>query len=324
MRLAWLLVAVTVSCALASPALAWSNQGHMVTGAMAYDDLAASNDRLVSQIETIMASHPDKVRFEQGLGGYVGAARTRRLFELMARWPDDIRGGPYDHPAWHYWLRAVHSTVDPGRVPAAFLQLTTGEAAEAYVLSLATVRDSFAPASERAVALCWLFHLAGDIQQPLHAGTLVSGRFPLSDRAGTAAYVRPSAVAPAVSLHEYWDDAIGDDADDDPNVEAMRQRLEAAFPRKAFAELDGRADGAAFHGWADESLGLARSTAYVNATFEGAVSAGSAQPVSAAYSAARRATGERRISIAGYRIADAVRASLGAGGASDRPASQAK
>jgi hypothetical protein len=106
-------------------AAAWSNQGHMVTGAVAYDDLARTDPGLVAKIEAIMANHPDKARFERGLAGYSGEARTRRLFELMARWPDDIRDGPYDHPGWHYWLRLIPSQTDPAKIAPAMLTMTT-------------------------------------------------------------------------------------------------------------------------------------------------------------------------------------------------------
>jgi hypothetical protein len=312
----WLRRLFTAGALLATPcmALAWSNQGHMVTGAIAYDDLAKADPALVARVESIMASHPDKTRFDRALTGYAGEARSRRLFELMARWPDDARGGPYDHPAWHYWLRLIPSVSDPIHLPAALSGLTTGEAREAYQLSLATARDGFAPPSERAVALCWLFHLAGDIQQPLHAGTLVSGRFPLSDRAGESDMVRP-AGGHDINLHEYWDNAIGGDEDDDANVEAMRVHLEALWPRSALAELNGAAGAEAFRGWADESYELARSVVYDKGQFEGTTNTIAAVPVSAAYEAVRRGLGERRVALGGHRIADAVRESLG------RPAS---
>jgi hypothetical protein len=296
--------------AWAPAALAWSNQGHMVTGAIAYDDLAKADPALVAKVETIMAAHPDKARFEHGLAGLTGEARSRRLFELMARWPDDAREGPYDHPAWHYWLRLIPSKSDPIKAPPALLATATGQAADAYRLNLATARDAFAPAAERAVSLCWLFHLAGDIQQPLHAGHLISGRFPLSDRAGESDFIKPLGGAAAMNLHEYWDDAIGGDGDGDANVEAVRLRLEKAWSRAELKELDGKADAEAFRAWADESLALARSVAYADGTFEGAAKAATAEPVSAAYEASRLTVGERRVALGGHRIADAVRASL--------------
>jgi hypothetical protein len=188
--------------------------------------------------------------------------------------------------------------------------MTTGEADVAYRLNLATVLDTYAPAADRAVSLCWLFHLAGDIQQPLHAGHLLSARFPLSDRAGSADFVRPAGGGQSTSLHAYWDDVIGGDGDDDANVEAVRVRLERSWPRSALKELSGKADPDAFRIWADESFVLARSVAYKNGAFEGAVTPDAAQPVSPGYEASRRAIGERRVVLGGYRIADAVRATF--------------
>lgn len=306
-----LALAIAAAATPALPAFAWSNQGHMVTGAIAYDDLARTDPALVASIVAIMANHPDKARFDRALAGYSGEARTRRLFELMARWPDDARNGPYDHPGWHYWLRLVPSRSDPANIPPAMLAMSTGEAAEAYRLNLATVRDAYAPAADRAVSLCWLFHLAGDIQQPLHAGHLISGRFPLTDRAGESAFVRPAAGGEVTNLHAYWDDTIGGDGDDDANVEAVRVRLETAWPRSALGELTGKADPDAFRSWADESFALAKSVAYSGGTFEGAATRAAALPVPPDYQAARRTTGERRIALGGHRIADAVRAALG-------------
>ncbi len=314
MRLALGIAAASVATALlAAPAdgLAWSNQGHMITGAVAYDDLAAHDANLVAQVEQIMASHPDKARFDAGLKGLTGEARSRRLFELMARWPDDARGGPYDHPSWHYWLRLVPSAGDPVKAPPALLAMITGQAPEAYALSLATVRDAYATPADRAVSLCWLFHLAGDIQQPLHAAHLISSRFPLSDRAGGADFIKASATATPMNLHEYWDDAIGGDNDDDVNVEATRLRLDAEWPRAKLRELTGQADGAAFHAWADESLELARSAVYGGGTFEGATTPASSPILTADYLATTRSLGSRRVALGGHRIADAVRAGLG-------------
>lgn len=313
----WLACAVGVAAVGMQPgeAVAWSNQGHMITGAMAYDDLAKADPALIARIEAIMADHPDKARFERGLAGYSGEARTRRLFELMARWPDDARESPYDHPGWHYWLRLIPSRTDPANIPPAMLATTTGQAVDAYRLNLATVRDAYAPAADRAVSLCWLFHLAGDIQQPLHAGHLISGRFPLSDRAGGNSFVRPLAGGDATNLHAYWDNVVGGDNEDDANVEAVRLRLGHAWPRSALGELSGKADPEAFRTWADESFDLARSVAYAGGTFEGAATPTAAGPLPPGYETSRRSIGERRVALSGHRIADAVRAALSNQGA---------
>jgi hypothetical protein len=146
------------------PARAWSELGHMVTGAMAHDELARAHPAVLAEIVRLMAAHPDRARFEARLAGLGGAARTRMLLALMARWPDDARGGPFDRPEWHYAVRVV-STV------GAVVRAEFGEAPTAFAAQLALAARPDAPAAERAVALCWIMHLAGDIQQPLHTAT---------------------------------------------------------------------------------------------------------------------------------------------------------
>ena len=294
----------------ASGGYAWSAQGHYVTGVIAYDDLASADPAVVTRVEKIMASHPDRARFDRLLAGLTGAARTRRLFELMASWPDDVRGTAWDHPAWHYWLRLISSTRDPSGVPARYLSGTSGEAAEAYALALATVKDAYAPAPDRAVALCWMFHLGGDIQQPLHAGQIISKRFPLSDNAGMTAFVRRAFGAPVENLHGYWDSVVDGPGDDEANVDSIRRRLERAMPRRSLSELDGESDAGAFRRWADESLKLARSAAYADDAFEGGTSAANAELLSPTYLSTARRVGDRRIALGGYRLADALRYAL--------------
>lgn len=292
-------------------ALAWSNQGHMATGAIAYDDLMASDPALVAKIVEIEKSHPDRARFDKRLGDLKGPARDRMLFELMARWPDDAREGPFDHPSWHYYLSTIADKAHPAHVPAAMLATRTGEAPEGFAVSRATVRDAFAPDADRAVSLCWLFHLTGDIQQPLHAGHLVSARFPLSDRGGTIDYVRGAPGATPVYLHMYWDDRLGSDADDDPVVAATAKQVEAAFPRTALSELDpSRTDEDAFRAWAAESYALAVKEVYREGDFAGSPDPAAAPVVPADYDVRTRTVAERRVALGGYRIADTLRAIL--------------
>lgn len=301
--------AIAVMLVAAAPAAAWSNQGHMITGAIAHDRLATTSPAVIAMVEAAMQAHPEWPRFKAALAPFGGAARTRRLFELMARWPDDARGGPYDRSASHYWVRLLVSRADPVTLPPAVRATTNGQAVEAYALHLATVRDAFAPPADRAMSLCWLMHLAGDIQQPLHAAQLASGRFPRSDAAGSFAFVRTAAAAP-LGLHEYWDNVVGGDNDDDANVAAQSLRLPQLWPASALPELDGKASASAFRRWADESFRHAWQTAYDNGRFEGGTAPATAVTLSDGYQAARQTLGERRIALSGYRIADALQLAL--------------
>lgn len=305
----WLAAAALMApCA----ALAWSNQGHQATGAIAYDDLMRTDPGLIARIVDIEKSHPDHARFEARLKGMTGAARDRMLFQLMARWPDDIREGPYDHPSWHYWLTAIMDPAHPVKLPPAMLATKAGEAPEAFALARAAAVDANSDAADRAVMLCWIFHLVGDIQQPLHAGHLVSTRFPMSDRGGTIDYVRGGAGEAPIYMHQYWDDRLGPDATDDAAVNATVARVEAKVPRSSLTDLNPAAtDEAAFRSWAGESYRLAVKEAYREGVVSGVSTAAADAPiVPADYGARSREIAERRVATGGYRIADVMRAVL--------------
>lgn len=222
-------VLLTASLAAPRPARAWSNQGHMATGAIAYDDLARTSPALVASVVRLMAAHPDRARFDAALGAPIGRV----------------------------------------------LSFTTGRAEAAFAENLAVARDPDAGDARRAVALCWLFHLAGDIHQPLHAGTWWSWRFLRSDRAGTLSYVR---VAPgeAMTFHDFWDGVL--------------DRAEPA-------------------GLAGEVAGAGAIAGEVEARYPRA-----ALGVPAGAAADARALGLRRVALAGCRVADVVRGVGGGAG----------
>lgn len=65
--------------------------------------------------------------------------------------------------------------------------------------------DSRAGADVKAFAYCWLFHLVGDIHQPLHSTSLFSvNQFPLGDRGGNSI-----PLAGGENLHSRWDGLLG-------------------------------------------------------------------------------------------------------------------
>ena len=58
---------------------------------------------------------------------------------------------------------------------------------------------------DRAMLTAWIFHLVGDIHQPLHSSTLVSQRlFPEGDRGGNSIKLKQS-----YNLHALWDGTAG-------------------------------------------------------------------------------------------------------------------
>ena len=59
-----------------------------------------------------------------------------------------------------------------------------------------------------AVALAWLFHLVGDIHQPLHTAQLFTVEYPEGDRGGNEICVRVTQAEQPIELHRFWDGVI--------------------------------------------------------------------------------------------------------------------
>lgn len=251
---------IAVLAAAADPAAAWNNQGHMATGAIAYDALAALDPATAAAIEALMAQHPDKARFDKALTGLTGVARRRRLFEQMARWPDDIRKTDYDHPEWHYGAKVISGWT-------LFGAITVGSAEAEFARNMAVARDRNASAADRAVALCWIFHIVGDMHEPLHAGHAQNWTFPLTDRLGTIAWVRTATAVPPITMHEYWDGAVDFPGDETAAAGRVSAEITRLYPRPASLAL-GAAPTAAFARWVGESRQLAIDVVYKGAALE--------------------------------------------------------
>jgi hypothetical protein len=296
--------ATIILLVLSAPALAWSEKSHMTVGAIAFDDIAANSPQLLPQLATIIAAHPDSARLNAHLGNLTGDARTRAAFEWLARWPDDIRDGQWDNPKWHYELRVV----SPWGLAYPF---RNGTASAGFATNYAIFSNPQAAPAARAAALGWLLHIVGDIQQPLHAGHWMSWQFPLTDRAGTIAWVRRTPGGVPVDLHAYWDEVL-----DRPGVpiatpDAWAQPLEARWPRTALPGLMVKgAPSVQFSAWLDESRDLAKSVAYTGSFLNATRDPAAAPVVSAAYAQKAVYWGQRRVASGGYRAADVIRMGL--------------
>ena len=303
----WLQMALLACGAWAladAPAAAWTRAGHMVSAAIAYNELATHDTKVIDRIIQIMAHHPEPGPFEVAVGRTTGTDRTQRIFMEMARWSDDVRGGAQDHPSWHAAIRPV---IDPTDPPAQRpVDMITYEAYEALALNVhvAADQDPRIQASERAVALCWIFHIVGDIHQPLHAAQLYSGQFPHGDQDGALEFVLDPKTGRPVNLHWFWDDSISQT--DEPDEALARAReLQMRYPRAQFAaELS--KDGALpanIGAWADESYAVAKSIAY-GPNMPRAKTPAQAKTPDDAYAEASRLVSERRLTLSGYRLAD--------------------
>lgn len=296
---------VVMAAAIALPAAsasAWTRPGHMVAAAIAYNELMRDDPQLVAEMLRLLAAHPDPGSFQVAIDRTEGAERDRRLFLQMARWPDDVRGGPHDHPTWHYRLRPV---ADVGAATPA--QSAKGSGVEALALNLSVARDPRAPAADRAVALCWILHLVADFHQPLHSAERFGPAWPHGDEGGSKVFVRDHVSGKPVSLHWFWDDSVNRDGSA-ATAFAKAGDLAARFPRARFAaELAHPITHEdASSRWLDESHDLAVRLGY-RSDAPRATSPEVAVPPAPAYLQAVDEAAERRLVLSGYRLADLLK-----------------
>ncbi|HEX4848146.1 MAG TPA: S1/P1 nuclease [Novosphingobium sp.] len=284
-----------------APALAWSEPTHQTTGAIAWLDLKAQHPAALAELLELIRQHPNYDLLEPVLAGLSPDQRERALFEVLARWPDDIRGGPEDRPEWHYQLRVVS-----GRTW--LWPLENGAAQAGFTYNFVTLANRCAAPADRAKAIGWLIHIVGDVQQPLHAGHQMTEAFPMTDRAGELAFVkRPNGET--VNLHYYWDNTMeGSGVALPAGFEAWADALAAKWPRSRLTrELNQPGDPLGlFRGYLDESAELARLLAYQGTYLRAAPDAAAAPQVTAQEQAVAIALAERRIATGGYRIADVL------------------
>lgn len=287
---------------LPGPLLAWNRAGHMVSGAIAYDDLLQRHPRALARAVALLQQHPQHEDWAGRFAFLPAEEHDRALFMKAARWADDVRGQPRFHPRamdpWHYINFPFKPEGEPEEVkpaePAAVNILTAFEA------NLKELRDPTLDPGRRAVALCWLYHLAGDVHQPLHVVSLFRRDFPQGDRGGTRFYIRATPQAKStISLHAFWDDLIlGSDKYQTVKNRAIFHRLNE--PRAKV--LNGKKTG--IRAWADESLELARTHAYDHGKLAGSRGAADGTPLPAGYAARVQPLAYRRIAQAGYRLSD--------------------
>ena len=264
----------------------------MATGALAYDRLAREDPAATATVVRVMAAHPDWPRFLRNLGELQGSARERRLFELMARWPDDARRGPLDHDDWHYSQKVASSMRFV--LPFAF-----GGAEAALPRQLAVARDARAEPAARAIALCWVMHIVGDMHQPLHTALWMSGRFPITDRGGNSAWVRVAEEARPERLHWFWDSAGGVAGVGLASPVALEARLAQEHPDREAPPANANR---AFQGWVAESRRLAWSSVYDHGALQAGTTPQEAPVLSAAYVERARTICADRLASAGHRI----------------------
>lgn len=234
-RISALCLCLLLQLAFNTPALAWDATAHRLTVYVAWEALTPAERSKLSRILELHPRYQEDFIAAMPANVMVGDEETkaRWIMGQAGVWPDVTRGLDeeakirYNRPDWHYidgaWIRGsteqgnVYVGVDP-------LPSIHGEAqgpvenegdvhniVNAIEYNLGILANPLASGPDKAVALCWVLHLLGDIHQPLHAGALVStSLFPEGDRGGNGITMRGGG-----NLHSTWDGALRNQPFDD-------------------------------------------------------------------------------------------------------------
>ena len=308
---------------------AWDHPGHMVTAVIAYSEIETTRPDLIDKIGLLFLKHPDTAPFWVAAGEAKGKERVRRMFIECARWADDSKFTPRDMLTWHSARWAIVAKDAPPKAKAAAEARQgkpAGQALEALALNYAMVENPESSPSERALGLCWVMHILGDIHQPMHVSDLFSADFPTGNAAATTSYVMDPVTKSAIPLHILWDSNVLR-IPSLPEVDKYAQLYMKKHPRSSFPELKTtpNTDPKAFEKWAKESHQVAVDWAYnlktlpdpnkdqpaeklvanmVNFILNGVSPVKEAPELPAGYWDKLQSTAELRLTLAGYRIAD--------------------
>lgn len=268
-------LALIIFLSTVTPSLAWNATGHMLVALVAYENLSPAKQRaVVSLIKKHERFNKDfRDRMPATVKKMPQAAQDKWIFMQAATWPDIARGirlpknrtrkVVYHHAVWHYinqplFLSEEDRTAMEGHITVPLDQnWKVGQEpqniAQAYKKNIHELKTS-SSLPDKAIAMCWVIHLVGDIHQPLHSSALFSqDQFPKGDHGGN------SILLSGKPLHSYWDSLLG-------NGTAMTtlQKLNTGLKnsmnvgdvgKEAVKSMD-------FGKWIDESADLAADHAY--------------------------------------------------------------
>ena len=333
----------------AVPAHAWNDFGHELIARIAWQELEpevrsrvlalfreAPRDSLMHCLDLNQDRRRGCGRFAYRLGDAGSSEDADRiLFERAAYWPDLARQlDKYNRPTWHYigwtWRQgadgSAHDTDLPVAEPNAVSQL---------VELARSVADTAGRPGKRAIHLAWIFHLVGDVHQPLHAASRVTDR--RDEREGDRGGNGFGLDEWNRNLHAFWDGALDGRFRADYRQQALatltsessrpppserfwrtfgelRDREYEAHKNRVAAEARARhpLDDAVraslksgdFEAWATESNQIVRNTLYPPD-----LTRGKAPP--AAYADLAYDISLQRAALAGYRLADLLTNLLG-------------
>jgi hypothetical protein len=306
--------------ALGTSAFAWNGTGHKVVAQIAWDQLSPE---VRAKASALLEKHPQYKDLIEEKNPPTPEEGKLAAFLTAATWSDLIRTPTgrnriYQHSNWHYLdYPLVIGKLPEGSKPEE--QVTEWKAGtdpknilQAMAKCTADLRDPKTTDDQKAVALTWMMHLIGDIEQPLHTTSAYSVDFPEGDRGGNSWMV--TAGGSVWNLHSLWDGLLGGYEDNRATAE-IAGKIEKEYPRAKLAE---ELKVTSFKAWSEESNKEAIAFVYLNGKLPGmtkeAQTANKKAPVPAVpadYLDNAKALARKKMALGGYRLADYLNATLG-------------
>jgi len=301
-----LLCALVVSAQ--SSAFAWHDTGHMIVAQVAYLRLTPAAK---AKVDAMFAPPQDGRRPLVFLcAGYYTPETCEKIYDpvTIAVWMDDFRGdslnSTYDN--WHYvdfpFFDGVPEGGKAGPEPENALARINW--------AINTLREGAGSPRREAEVTGFLYHLVGDVHQPLHATARVTAAHPEGDAGGNLFKLSIPQQPRVTNLHTFWDaagGAFGFESPKRPLDQAGKARILALaegvmkdYPADSVPEWKNLDP----HEWVMESYDLARTVTYKNIT------EGSAP--SQAYTEEAQKLCRKRLALAGYRLAGVLNSLFGA------------
>ncbi|GIU81795.1 MAG: hypothetical protein D6687_02315 [Acidobacteria bacterium] len=202
---------------LVSSVFAWDDVGHKATAYIAWQLMSPqAREKAVK----ILLSAPEDSHLAVFFSNYSARpleVRQLEFFMMASVWADvvrdrnfPVRNSKYHKSDWHYFDKFWK--FENGKVK--LLENPEGESGGKAVEKLfeleKILRDPSVQDSEKAIALAWFLHIAGDIHQPLHNSAKVTEAFPKGDQGGNLFLLTPKGTPreKQENLHWFWDSII--------------------------------------------------------------------------------------------------------------------
>lgn len=313
------LESVVILLCIPSSAFAWNATGHSVIALLAYRQLSEQEQ---AKIQIILKAHP---HYDSFLTKNIPEHANRDEWVVMQAsvWPDWIKGASreerarYNRSNWHYVnipIRKLDGTSEQDRKTIEDnIADTSKDRGQILVMipnALVGLKDSRSTDQERAIHLCWVLHLIGDLHQPLHAATLFSKDSLDGDLGGNLFFVQKNSIPQR--LHGLWDDALGQlqgFAALDELARVIHKRSRIIEPRVGCTDPKR---------WAEESHALAYLAGYSyqgiwlvgEMTADFATQPRKPPPLPDGYETLMKEIAFQRVALAGDRLAHALRQAL--------------